>query len=124
MERWREIKLSKGQQWRRERELEEVENHWGRRPLKRGSKDRAVGGGKVAAPTARPWPSLAGHEPEAPALARPRLAKLQDHPTRKRTYFDHLDSIFMFLGSLETQRSALQDHAEKHHCSTREDKTK
>ena len=30
----------------------------------------------------------------------------------------------MILGSLESQRRALQDHAEKHHSPTMEDKTK
>ena len=30
----------------------------------------------------------------------------------------------MILDSLESQRRALQDHAEKHHSPTREDKTK
>ena len=30
----------------------------------------------------------------------------------------------MILGSLESQRRALQDHAEKHHCPDMEDKTK
>ena len=85
MEEWREIKLSKGQQLRRERELEEVENHWGRRPLKRGSKDRAVGGEKVAAPTARPWPDLAGQELEAaglePGLGWPNCRKTSNTKT-------------------------------------------
>ena len=88
MEGWREIKLSKCQQWRRERARRGKKNYWGRRSLKRGSKDRAVGGEKVAAPTARPWPGLAGQELEAvglgPAL-RPAWAgqTTEKHPTRK-----------------------------------------
>ena len=47
----------------------------------------------------RTWPGLglseAGQVPEAAGLG---LAKLQEHPTRKRTYFDHPDSVFDVLG--------------------------
>ena len=50
----------------------------------------------------QPWPSLGLSEavqvPEAAGHGPARLAKPQEHPTRKRTYFDHPDSVFDVLG--------------------------
>ena len=104
-----------------ERELEEVENYWGRRPLKRGSKDRAIGGGKVAAPIAQPgWLGTRSGRPW-PGLGWPNYRTIQneyEHILIIRTPFS------MFLDSLESPQRALQDYAEKHHSPSCEDKTK
>ena len=106
------IKLQKCQQWWRERELKKLEEQWGRRPLKRGSKKELLEGKRGGSPTTRPgWAGTRSGRPLpglSPAWAGQTAEK---HPTRKRTYFDHPDSVFYVLGSLETQRSALQDHA-------------
>ena len=66
-----------------------------------------------------------GRNQRWPALARPRLAKLQEHTQHENEHILIIRTlIFMFLGSLETQQRDLQDEAKKHHSPIWEDKTK
>ena len=70
-------------------------------------------------------PAWLGRDQRRPALARPRLAKLQEHIQHENEHILIIRTPFsMFLGSLESQRKALQEFTEKHHNPTRENKTK
>ena len=62
---------------------------------------------------------------QGPAWARPGLAKLQKNIQHENEHILIIRTPFsMFLGSLESQRKALQEYTEKHHNTTSENKTK
>ena len=123
---------------------------WGRSPLNRRPKYgrwshfRAAKTGQPACgPAWAGWE--AGYLPEPPGLvaglgwpggwppsrtgrpwSRPRLAWRPGTQLRHENFniFFIRTPISMILGSLESQRRALQDYAEKHHSPSCEDKTK
>ena len=113
----RQASFSKGQQWRRERgkTCSKAQGTVGEEgPLNRSPEIQPLCSDFASPAWGRPW--------ARPGLGRPKncinTQYENGHILIIRTPF------LMFLVSLESQRRALQDHAQNHHSPTWKDKTK